>query len=549
VTRTIVSLPTSFARGVNANGFAVSPDGHRLAYVGLEASGTRIYLQELDQFEAKPIPGSEGMSGAFFSPDSEWLGFSGRGKLMKVAVSGGAPQTICESEAPLGATWGQNNQIIFAPSFRTGLFACDVSGGPPHAITTPNRGHREKSHRLPEFLPGGRAVLFNIIPSDISSYNDARIAVLSLDTGKITTLLDGGTSPRFSQSGHLVYVRSGSLIAVPFDPVRLEIRGQSRSVADSIEFDATNGVSDVSLSENGLLAYVRSVRPRSTRVVWVDRNGRSEPLMDAERPFVNVRLAPDRQRLALTVAGPNDQVWVYQLARRTMTPLTFDWDNWADSWTPDGKRIVFRSDRSGDWNFYWQNVDGGGPIGRLVESANIQGSGSWSSDGRVFAFHQRPSTSGLQSIWFLTGAFDKPTVRQLTHASFSEQEPTFSPDGHWLAYVSTETGREEIFVRPFPRLDAKWQISSDGGVRPVWAPNGRELYYQNGRALMAVMIQTQAGFVPGTPRRLFEGDFVNNAWQDYDVAPDGRFIMLQTAGDVRPPQLALVHNWSEELKR
>jgi serine/threonine-protein kinase len=374
--------------------------------------------------------------------------------------------------------------------------------------------------------------------------------VLSLDTGKITRVLDGGTNPLFSPSGHLLYVRNGSLVAVPFDPVRLELKGQSRSVADRIEFDDTNGVSNVSVSQNGLLAYVRSVRPHSTRVVWVDRNGRTEPLMDADHPFVNVRLAPDRQRLALTIGGPNDQVWMYHLGRHTMTPLTFDWDNWADSWTPDGRRIVIRSDREGAWNFYRQNVDGGGPVERLTESASAQGSGTWSPDGRVLAFHQRASLSDPENIWVLTGADERPAVRRLTEATFSEQEPAFSPDGRWLAYVSTETGREQVFVRPFPRLDAKWQVSSDGGSRPAWAPSGRELYYQNGRALMTVPIQAKVGFVPGTPQPLFEGDFVNNLWQDYDVASDGRFIMLQTVGaDARPPELALVHNWFEELKR
>jgi eukaryotic-like serine/threonine-protein kinase len=259
-----------------------------------------------------------------------------------------------------------------------------------------------------------------------------------------------------------------------------------------------------------------------------------------------LRLAPDGQRLAVTIGGANDQVWAYHLARRTLTPLTFTWDNHVEAWTPDGKRIVFRSDRAGEWNFYWQTADGSGPVERLTDSPNAQGSGSWSPDGRLFTFHEISSSSVRRDLWLMTLASPNTTLRRLTKTPFSQEQPAFSPDGHWLAYVSTESGRSEVFVQPFPGLSEKWQISTDGGTTPVWDPHGRELFYQNGRNLMAVAIRTQPRFLAGTPHLLFEGSYVTGDWHDYDVAPDGRFIMIQTGDPDAPrPQIALVQNWSE----
>jgi Tol biopolymer transport system component len=551
VTRTVVSLPAGVSLGFAINSPALSPDGTRLAYiVAGRGDINQIYLQVLDEFEAKPIAGTEGAFGPFFSPDSRWLAFFVSGKLKKVAVSGGAPQTICDAGGGFfGATWGPDDTIVFAPTFREGLSKCAASGGARQVLTTPDKAKHEKSHRWPQFLPGGRAVLFNIISVDVPSFDDARIAVLALDTGQIRILLDGGTNPRFVPTGHLMYVRGASLIAVPFDPRRLEITGQSIPVLDGVTTASDEGAAHLSVAENGLLAYLRGDgRGSDKRVVWVDRQGRTEPLMDARRPFSSLRLSPDGQWLALTIMAANDQVWVYHLARRTLTPLTFAWDNHVDGWTQDGRRIVFSSGRAGAWNFYWQTADGSGPVERLTESPNAQASGSWSPDGRAFAFHERPPLSGPENIWLMTLASGGPTVRRLRQAPFSEREPAFSPNGRWLAYVSTESGRPEVFAQPFPGPGAKWQISTDGGTAPVWDPHGRELFYQDGRSLMAVAIQTQPRFLAGTPRLLFEGDYVAGVWHDYDVGPDGRFIMIQTAEAPRP-QIALVQNWFEELKR
>jgi serine/threonine-protein kinase len=407
-------------------------------------------------------------------------------------------------------------------------------------------------------------VVFNIISAETIPYDDSQIAVVSLDTGQIRILLDGGSHPRFVSTGHLVYVRAGSLIAVPFDPIRLEVTGPAQAVGDGVITDAFDGSVPMDVGGNGLLAYVRGVSDNSdNRVVWVDRQGRTEPLIDVHRPFSGLRLAPDGKRLAVSITGANDQVWVYDLSRRTLTPLTFAWDNAVDGWTPDGSRLVVRSARSGNWNFYWQRLDGGGALERLMESEKSQGSGSWSPDGQLFVFHELPgyydvalgagtgsTVAAHDSLSLMTVTFGRRTIRRLMDVPFSVREPALSPDGHWLAYVSYETGRPEVFVQPFPSLDSKWPISTEGGLHPVWHPNGHELFYQNGHSLMVVSLQMQPRFVAGAPHPLFEGAYLADGWHVFDVARDGRFIMIQTGQPKTPrPEIVLVQNWFEELKR
>jgi Tol biopolymer transport system component len=555
VTRSIVSLPAGASLPVDGtNILALSPDGTRLAYIVRQGDTTQIYLRTQDEFEAKPIAGTEGAVHPFFSPDGRWLGFHVSGKLKKVATSGGAPQTICDTDGVLGVTWGPDDTIVFAADFRSGLSKCSATGSTVQALTSPDPVKHEKSHRWPQFLPSGRAVLFTIVASDTRSFGEARIAVLSLDTGQIRVLLEGGTMARFVPSGHLVYVRAASLVAVPFDANRLEVTGQSAAVVDGVSTAAANsGDTQFVVADSGLLAYVPgSGRGMDRRLVWVDRHGRSEPLTDARRAFDEVRLSPDGSRLALTIGGPNDDMWLYDLSRRALTRLTSAWDNHVQAWTPDGRHIVFRSDRSVEsklrWQLYWQTPDGTGAVERLSDSANPTGSGSWSPDARVFVFSQSRNVEAGSDLWLFTEP--TRTVQPLIQTQFSSRDPRFSPDGRWLAFASNESGRPEVYVQPFPGLGAKWQISTEGGVAPVWEGDGRELFYQSANKLMAVAIQTQPTFVAGPPHSLFDGAFVADGGNDYDVAPDGRFIMIQTGQSEAPAtQIALVQNWFEELKR
>ena len=541
VTRSIIPTAMSLLNQV-----ALSPDGSLLAYGGERDGKSQIYVRRLDDLDEKPIVESDEACCPFFSPDGRWLAFSDGNKLMKVAASGGAPQTICDcSGSRWGASWGADGTIVFAPKARSGLFRVAAAGGMAQVFTVLDREKHEKSHRHPHFLPDGKSVVFTVTTSDMNSFDEARIAVVSLATGQRHVVLDGGTNPRFVSTGHLLYVRGRSLIAVPFDLRGLAIVGQPAPVVEGVSVLDDGGVADFDIAENGLMAYVRGdAHERRDRVVWVDRQGRTEPAIDARRPFGGLRLSPDGQRLALSIEGPNDQVWLDDLTRHTLSRLTFGWDNMGPTWTPDGKRIVFRSNRDGPYNLYWQPSDSSGPAERLTNSPHEQSARSWSPDGKILAFVEDDPTTKYD-IWLLTVEPER-RVRPLIQGPFNEFMPTLSPDGRLLAYVSDETGRQEVYVQPFPNLGAKWQISTNGGFAPRWEPHERELYYQNGGKLMAVAIQTHATLVAAAPRLLFDGPYVGM----YDVARDGRFIMIEHKPSEEPsPQITLVQNWFEELKR
>ena len=548
VTRSSLSFPDGTFFDV---GIALSRDGTHLAYALSRGGRYQLYLRALDEFDAKPIPGTEGACCPFFSPDGRWLGFSDGTQLKKVAVSGGAMQTICnhpDNYVPgvYGATWGPDDTIVFSPSPREGLYRVAATGGTPQRLTKPDRAKHEKGHRQPQFLPGGRAVVFTIVPNDVRSFDDARIAVLSLDTGEIRILLEGGTNPRFVPTGHLMYVRGSTLFAVPFDPRRQEITGQSAGVVSGARTELDGGLTDFSIAESGLLAYVPgSLRGSDNRVVWVNPEGTVEPLLDGRAAFTGAKLSPDGRQLALTITGPNDQMWLYNFARRTLTQLTFEWDNLSANWTPDGSHIAFLSNRLGPYNYYWLTPDGSPSVERLTDGPNRQGGGSWLPDGKSFAYVDTSPTTG-RDIWLLTVAHERRT-RPLIQKPFNQWFARFSPDGRWLAYVSDETGRPEVYVEPFPARGARWQISNEGGTLPVWERHGRELYYRNGGKLMAVSLQTQAIFVAATPRLLFAGSYLEGS---VDIAPDGRFIMIEPGpSEAAATHIDLVQNWSEELKQ
>jgi len=560
VTRASVPFPDDASFD---NGIALSPDGTHVAYAAHPRGGRyQLYLRALDEFDARPIAGTEGACCPFFSPDGRWLGFSAASRLKKVAISGGVIETICDDPGSCrpayGVTWGEDDTIVLAPSQREGLYRVAASGGTPQILTKPDRGKHEKGHRHPEFLPGGRALIFTILPDDVGSFDEARIGVLSLDTGEIRIVLEGGSNPRFAPTGHLLFARGSTLFAVPFDPRRRVITGQSAPVVDGIRTELDGGLMDFRIAESGLLAYVPgSMRGSDNRLVWVDRQGHVEPLMDARRAFANASLSPDAQRLALTIAGPNDQMWLYDFARRTLTQLTFGWDNHTPYWTPDGRRIAFLSDRFGANNFFWLTPDGSGRVERLTEGPLRQDGGSWSPDGKSFAYvdmtyvDMRPAATRVD-IWLLTVEPER-RARPLIQRPGVQNNPRFSPDGRWLAYVSNETGRAEVYVEPFPGRGERWPISNDGGNFPVWERHGRELYYKNGRKLMAAALETYPTFVAAAPRLLFAGAGVEGpviAGGPFDVAPDGRFIMIEPGPSEAPATaISLVQNWFTELQQ
>ena len=380
VTRTQVTLsPTDRLVLADAPCLALSPDGTRLVYTARRAGRAQLFLRRMDRFEAAPIAGTEGTEGPFFSPDGEWVGFFAGGKLKKAALSGGAPVALCDAQDSRGAAWGADDVIVFTPSgaLGAGLMRVSASGGAPQALTTPDAKQGESGHRWPEILPGGKALLFSVWTG--GSFEEARIAVLRLDTGERKTLLEGGTNPRYaaggSGGGYLIFARAGGLLAAPFDAAQLRLTGPPVPVLSGLITNARTGAAQFTLSATGSLAYVPgSADSGETSLVWVDRKGQVAPLTAAHRTYTNPRLSPDGRRLAVTpLAAGGRHVWVLDLARNTAARLTFEGNtNSSPAWSPDGRRIVFRSNQAGADNLYWKPADGSGPEERLTTSGNNQ---------------------------------------------------------------------------------------------------------------------------------------------------------------------------------
>jgi eukaryotic-like serine/threonine-protein kinase len=568
VSRTVITLPPGQEMAGLESGPAValSPDGTHLAYVARQGSTQQIYLRAMDSLEARPIPGTEGAVNPFFSPDGQWLGFFASGKLKKVSVSGGAALTLGDATTPRGASWGSQGMIAFAPSAVSIVQQVSDAGGTPQPLTRIEKG--ENGHRWPEFLSSGTALLFAAAPTSTSWIN-AQVVVQSLGTGERRNLIPGGTHPWYAPSGHLVYAQVGNLMAVPFDPHRLTVRGAAVPMVEGVLQSPTTGAAQYSVSATGSLVYISGgVRSAQSRLVWVGRNGAEQPLAAPAHAYLNPRLSPDGRRVAVGITEQESQLWLYDLSRETLTRWTFEGNvNGYPVWTPDGKRIAFISNKEGPTNIFWQLADGSGGLERLTTSDYTQTANSWSPDGQLLAFQEfNPTTQ--RDIWVLrmgdpsassgqapsAGSGQVRKAQPFLRTRFDEASPRFSPDGRWLAYVSDESGSREIYVQPYPGPGGKWQISTEGGTEPVWNPNGRELFYRSGGKMMAVDIRTQLNFAAGKARMLFEGQYAPTpgTLSNYDVSLDGqRFLMLKPIGseEAAPTQINVVLNWFEELKQ
>ena len=530
--------------GIGGAAVAVSPDGRYIAYAAARGGTQQIFLRAIEQSEARAVVGTEGADSVVFSPDSQWLGFvAGRSSLKKTSLSGGAPTGLVGGGNIFGASWGANGLIAFTPSLGSAVQQVSDSGGTPQALTQLGKG--ESFQMWPEWLPGGNAVLF----TGGTSPADARISVYSIKTGERRDLFPG-SYPRYASSGHVIYKQGENLMAVPFDPERLQVIGPSVPVVEGVLGDV-NGVGHYSISAAGTLVYVSGTAAAVQRtLVWVARNGTEQPLPAPALAYGYARISPDGGRVALELDG---QIWQYDLSRDTLTRFTFEGSqNQSPGWTPDGKRITFRSNKEGVNNLFWQLADGSGGLERLSTSQYTQNLTSWSGDGQLLAFFEiNPATQ--RNIWVLRMSDRK--AQPFLATPFNEGAASFSPDGRWLAYVSNEAGRPEIYVQPYPGPGGKWQISTEGGTEPLWNRNGRELFYRSGNKVMAVPIATQPAFAPSKPTLLFEKEYGSSQFPAtgiaYDVSQDGqRFLMVKESDQASAPtQINVVLNWFEELKR
>jgi serine/threonine protein kinase len=559
--RFAIVLPQPLAfQGVDRD-IAISPDGTHLAYRA--GSGqSYIVVRALNQLDGQSLTSSSTGRQPFFSPDGRWVGFFASGELKKVSVTGGPAITVCKiSGAGRGATWGEDDIITFATNdLATGLLRVPAAGGEPTTITTPDSARGEADHMYPSVLPGGRGVLFTVTAAGIRLEN-LQVAVLDAATKTTKTIIRGGSDASYVASGHVVYAVPGSLRGVRFDLDRLDVAGDAVPVVDQLS--TTNlGAAGYAISRNGTLIFVPGFGTAvnaERSLVWVDRNGREQPIDVPPRAYFTPRLSPDGTRIAVEIRDQEQDIWVLPVAGKGLTRLTFaPGVDALPLWTPDSKRLFFSSVRTGLTNVYTRAADGTGPEERLIDSPNVQNATSISPDGtRLIIIETNPKT-GPDVVSYTTGAAAK-AADVLIRTPTIEWLAEVSPDGRWLAYSSNESSQFEVFVRPFPNVDAgRWQVSTGGGTKPAWARNGKELFYvDNTNNLLAVPVQS-AGSIFGfdQPVKLIEGRYFGGAPPNrtYDVSPDGqRFLMIKDSSleqsDGRSAGLVVVLNWFEELKQ
>jgi serine/threonine protein kinase len=543
---------------------ALSPDGKRLAYVeaGTDAR-RRIYLRELvNEFKAKPLPGTEGAFCPFFSPDGQWVGYTDghQRKLKKVSLRGGKPEILCDSMQFYGGSWGTDDTIIFTHSLGSkeegGLWRISASGEGLEQLTVPDLNQGEQGHVWPQILPGGRAVLFTNRCTggpDIEAY--------SLETGQRTKLFNGSYA-RYVPTGHVVYVRRDTLYAVRFDIDRLKVVGSSFPIVPGVMTGGRNSA-HFAIAQDGTLAFIPVVTSSTELTpVWVDRNGRVESLPAATpRDYYSATISPDGKQAAFGIRdGSNEDIWIYDLTRDTLTPLTSNGNGEFPIWTPDGKSVVFRSYEDGTFHLFSQNVTGSSEPELLAEFEGLWARPTCCSpDGKEvlvsrWDYYDPNHPRWDNDIYVISlEQNEEYHLRPFIQRNHNQRQGVWSPDGRWVVYAGDESGRWEIYVEPYPGPGPKVMISNQGGYQPAWSRDGKQLFYRSGsgdRKMMAATFETEPEFRVTGFEELFEGQYQRHIqWRNYDVAPDGRFLIIQEPQDPTPPGINVVLNWFEELKK
>ena len=518
---------------------ALSPDGRLIAYTTERGEKSQLLLRSLDRFDAAVVPGSAGAAAPFFSPDGRWLGFFAEGRIKKVPADGGVPLDVAEAAEPMGASW-DGDTIVYAPNFRGGLMRVSASGGPGQPLTRPDVGRGEVGHLWPELLPGGQTVVFTVWMS--GGVGSARLAAVRLRDGARLDLREAGTFARYVD-GHLVFARQDGLLAAPFDAGSVRLTGPARAVLSGVAISPQDGMPHLALSREGTLAYVPgSGKLPLVSLAWLGRDGATTPLPTDERTFMNADLAPDGRRAAVTIHdGTRSDVWLADADRGTLGRLTSEGHNVEPVFTADGRHVTYAAGGQGPFNIFRVRADGEGPPERVLESRFSQYPNAWSRDGRVLIYTELHPDTGAD-LWALeAGTPPRPLVR----TRFDEDFGILSPDGRLFAYESNESNRWEVYVRPWPALAPRWQVSTTGGYAPMWSPDGRTLFFQSdGGALLAVdLADTPEPFAAARPRVVARDP--QAAW--YGVARDGRVLSIRRPGGASTAPIHVVLGWSAEL--
>jgi eukaryotic-like serine/threonine-protein kinase len=560
----------------NDRDLVVAPDGSFVVYRSGDAlqMQSQLMIRSLNELEPRPLPGTVNARNPFLSSDGRWVGFFVGSELRKVATVGGSPELIASlSGTARGASWGDDDFIVFATSDGAGLRRVAARGGEARSLTAPDTAKREMQV-YPHVLPGSKSVLFTSYSG--SDFLSARVDAVEVVTGKRKTVLEGGADPHYA-SGYLVYATANastdaqsrfraSLRAVRFDASRVEVLGDSATVVEPVTMGIT-GAANYSVSPRGDLVFVpgglATAASQRRNLVWVDRKGRETTIPAPPRSYALGRIDPEGTRIALDIRDQTNDVWIWDISRQTLTPLNRDpAQDMSPLWTPDGKRVLFASTRGGgNPNLYWQAADGTGAAERLTNAQRNQFPTSISPDGNTVVLFGAagPATDIFSVDLRESGGPQKPLVSTPAYDFGGE----ISPDGKWLAYHSNESGEPQVYVRPFPNVqDRRWPISTTGGTRAAWARSGRELFYLDKDGLLTVVAvqQTPQGtFSAGAPAKVLNAKYhlgtsvLGLDLRAYDVSPDGqRFLMIkddaERSGASQLPSMVVVLDWLKELK-
>jgi serine/threonine-protein kinase len=574
----ITRLTTDLDLSGAVTGFALSPDGTKLVVANLAGPTSHLQIRRLNELNFTALNGTEGALAPFFSPDGQWIGFFANGRLMKVASTGGAVIAICDAPGGRGATWSLDGETIVFQAALAGsstisvgpLLRVPAGGGTPVEFSKAPSKASSESHRWPHMLPNGRAVLYSA-GSIATGFNDGTIMVQPFPSGEPKVLYRGGFSPRYVASGHLVFVRGTTVFAAPFDLERLELTAPPVPILDQVATNPLQGEALFDVSATGTVVYQTTVGDSASTgapIVWIDRAGKITNLRSEPSIWGTPRFSPDGRTLALAITDRNQtDLWTYDLTRDTLSRLTFDPAiDVMPVWTPDGRRVVYGSQRDGSTNLYWQRADGTGETQRLTNSPIAQLPSSWHPNGRLLAFYQGVGVDNKQDIMILpiegdeTSGWKPGKPVEFVGGPFRKVWPMFSPDGRWIAYTSNESGRFEIYVRPYPGPGGKWQVSNGGGTEPFWSPKRQELLFtqavDSGVQLMVAAYSTSGDSfrvekpVPWTSTRTAGTSPLGTYGRALALHPDGdRFAAMALQPTATPRRFVFVFNFFEELRQ
>ena len=552
VIRTSVVLPPAHRRtNFGRRGIAISRFGTHIVYV----ANDQLYLRALDELEGKPIAGSElrSPSDPFFSPDGRWIGFfSYRDSAQeKIALGGGTPVKLAAVSGAFGASWGEDDSIVYAQDGR-GILRLKASGGEPVvlvAVEAPARAHQ------PQMLPGNKAVLYTLCVAGgcgtSATWDAAEVVVENVTTKARTVVVKGGADARFLPTGDLIYATGNRLVAAAFEPSRLAVTRGPMLLLEGVARADVNGAVNADVSLTGTLVYLTGEVDAPRELVWVDRAGREEVIAAPARPYYNPKLSPDGTRLVLFANDADHDLWIWDFARASLTRLTTtSVTETFPVWTPDGRRVVFSSDRRA---LYWRAADGTGVAERLLEGSEDVRPMSMTPDGTRLVYSRGPvfTAANLHILTLDAARHSQPLIT----SEFNDWSAEVSPDGRWLAYQSNSSAQDEVYVRPFPGVDqGLWKISTAGGTEPLWSADGKELFFRSTAGLMREQVETTGGFKAGVPSLVLSGTYFGGAGRSYDISRNAqRFLMMKRRVDPADPlsgvtQIVVVQNWFQDLR-